>query len=131
MELAKGDTMRTTMPRRALRAPLACALALAACGGLGIGATIGGTLTGLASGGTLVLANNGKDNLALTSNGSFTFATQLDTGAAFGVTIVTQPAASQTAAARSAPPATSPRSRSTVAPGRSRAPSPAFPPAPA
>jgi AICAR transformylase/IMP cyclohydrolase PurH len=91
MELAKGDTMRTTMPRRALRAPLACALALAACGGLGIGATIGGTLTGLASGGTLVLANNGKDNLALTSNGSFTFATQLDTGAAFGVTIVTQP----------------------------------------
>jgi hypothetical protein len=91
MKLAKGETMGARMPARPLRAPLVCALALAACGGLGIGATIGGTLTGLTSGATLVLANNGKDNLSLTSNGSFRFATQLDSGAAYGVTIVTQP----------------------------------------
>jgi uncharacterized delta-60 repeat protein len=50
--------------------------------------TIGGTLTGLAAGRTLVLDNNG-DQLSLMMNGSFTFATQVS--GPYNVTITTQP----------------------------------------
>ncbi len=53
--------------------------------------TIGGTVSGLA-GGSLVLQNNVADDLAVSSNGSFTFAGKLATGAAYAVTIKTQPA---------------------------------------
>ena len=42
--------------------------------------SVGGTLSGLS--GTVVLQDNGGDNLTLTANGSFTFATQLVGGAA-------------------------------------------------
>jgi len=52
---------------------------------------IGGTATGL-SGGTLVLQNNGGDDLALTSNGTFAFPTPLVDGATYDVTVATQPA---------------------------------------
>jgi 6-phosphogluconolactonase (cycloisomerase 2 family) len=72
---------------------------LAACGGgggYGGGGTgpttyrVGGTVTGL-SGSGLVLRDNGGDNLAVSATGSFTFATKLATGAAYSVTILTQP----------------------------------------
>lgn len=53
--------------------------------------TVGGTVTGLA-GGTLVLQNNGRDDMAVTANGGFTFATALAGGMAYAVTIKTQPA---------------------------------------
>ncbi len=53
--------------------------------------SIGGSVNGL-SGGTLVLQNNGGDNLNVTSSGSFTFATALATGSAYSVTILSQPA---------------------------------------
>ena len=52
---------------------------------------IGGSLSGLSSG-TLILKNNGGDNLSLTANGAFTFATKLTSGSAYDVTIGTQPA---------------------------------------
>jgi 6-phosphogluconolactonase (cycloisomerase 2 family) len=52
--------------------------------------TIGGTVTGLAGTG-LVLQNNTGDDLALAANGSFTFATSLASGAAYAVTVKTQP----------------------------------------
>jgi hypothetical protein len=52
--------------------------------------TIGGTVGGL-SGGGLVLQNNGADNLTVSSNGAFSFATTLDAGSAYNVTILTQP----------------------------------------
>lgn len=52
--------------------------------------TIGGTVSGLA--GTLVLRNNGGDDLTIAANGSFTFATSLSTGTGFNVTVRTQPA---------------------------------------
>jgi len=52
--------------------------------------TIGGTVSGL-SGGQLILQNNARDNLALSSNGAFTFSTPLSGGAAFLVTVLTQP----------------------------------------
>ncbi len=53
--------------------------------------TIGGTLTGLASGEQLVLEDNSSDDLALGSNGSFTFATSGLCGANYDVTGETAP----------------------------------------
>ncbi len=52
--------------------------------------SIGGTVSGLAGGG-LVLHNNGGDNLAISANGSFTFATPVASGATFAVTVFTEP----------------------------------------
>lgn len=53
---------------------------------------IGGTLSGLAASGTLVLRNNGTDELSVSANGGFSFAQALPHGAAFDVTVRTQPA---------------------------------------
>ena len=53
--------------------------------------SVGGTLSGLSGSGTVVLQDNGGDNLSLTANGSFTFATQLVSGAAYAVTVKTNP----------------------------------------
>ena len=66
--------------------------ALSACGGGGSSSTytIGGTVTGL-SGTGLVLQDNGGDNLQVAANGSFHFATALGNGAAYAVTVLTQP----------------------------------------
>jgi hypothetical protein len=52
--------------------------------------TVGGTLSGLSSG-TVVLQDNGGDNLSVTANGSFAFATALPSGAAYSVTVKTNP----------------------------------------
>jgi hypothetical protein len=51
---------------------------------------IGGTVSGL-SGSGLILQNNGGDNLAITGNGTFTFATAVAAGSTYGVTVETQP----------------------------------------
>ena len=51
--------------------------------------SVGGTVSGLT--GTLVLQDNGGDNLTVTANGSFAFPTQLASGAAYAVTVKTQP----------------------------------------
>jgi hypothetical protein len=51
--------------------------------------SVGGTVSGLS--GTVVLQDNGGDNLSVTANGSFTFPTQLASGAAYAVTVKTQP----------------------------------------
>lgn len=58
-------------------------------GGGTSGYTIGGTVSGLS--GTLVLQNNGGDNLTLSTNGAFTFTTTLANGSAYNITILTQP----------------------------------------
>ena len=50
---------------------------------------IGGTVTGLS--GTIVLQNNGTDDLTVTTSGAFTFATTVRRGNNYGVTIRTQP----------------------------------------
>jgi hypothetical protein len=52
--------------------------------------TIGGAVSGLAGSG-LVLQNNGGDNLSIGLDGQFTFATALDDGSDFLVTVLTQP----------------------------------------
>lgn len=51
--------------------------------------TIGGTISGLT--GTVVLRNNGGDDLTLGANGSFTFSTPVAQGATYAVTVATQP----------------------------------------
>jgi hypothetical protein len=51
--------------------------------------SVGGTVSGLS--GTVVLQDNGGDNLSVTANGSFTFATQLASGTAYSVTVSTNP----------------------------------------
>jgi hypothetical protein len=55
--------------------------------------TIGGTVSGLPSGDSVVLQDNGKDDLTVIANGSFTFATALASGAAYSVTVSTTPPA--------------------------------------
>jgi hypothetical protein len=79
------------------------ALGLAGCGGGGGNGqpptpppanpttfTIGGTASGLT--GTVVLQNNGGNNLSVAANGSFAFSTALASGTAYNVTVLTQPA---------------------------------------
>lgn len=51
--------------------------------------TVGGTISGLS--GTIVLQNNATDNLTLTADGSFTFATNVAEASAYAVTVLTQP----------------------------------------
>jgi hypothetical protein len=52
--------------------------------------TIGGTVSGL-TGTPLVLQDNNGDNLTVTSNAAFAFATKLDSIATYNVTVLTQP----------------------------------------
>jgi hypothetical protein len=77
-------------------------LSMSSCGGDASGApgggdaaaayTIGGTVSGL-SGSGLALQNNGGNNLSVPGNGAFTFGTALDAGAAYSITVLTQPTA--------------------------------------
>jgi FG-GAP repeat protein len=86
---------------------LVTAMFLAACGGGGGGGgsapppttntppaptptyTVGGSVSGLA--GTLVLQNNGGNNLTVSASGAFTFTQSLTSGATYNVTIASQP----------------------------------------
>jgi hypothetical protein len=70
---------------------------LSACGGGGAAGTalatftIGGTVTGLT--GSVVLQNNGGDNLTRTADGDFTFGAALTSGTTYNITVLTQPVA--------------------------------------
>src|SRR5271168_4068837 len=90
--------LRGTNLRRAIGA-FVCVALISACGGGGSSSsppppaasyTVGGMVTGL-SAGSLVLLDNGADALTVSSSGAFTFKTALISGAAFAVTIATQP----------------------------------------
>jgi exo-beta-1,3-glucanase (GH17 family) len=75
-------------------AALGACLTLVACsqnwhGNTSAYVQIGGTVSGLS--GTLVLQNNGKDNLSVAASGTFTFGLSIASGAAYAVTIKTQP----------------------------------------
>jgi hypothetical protein len=52
--------------------------------------TIGGALSGLS--GSVTLQDNGADNLALSAGGPFVFATPVNSGANYSVSVMTQPA---------------------------------------
>jgi hypothetical protein len=77
------------MDKTFTRTALCTAFVLAGCGGGG--AQVGGTVSGLASDTTVTLQDNGSDSLAVSANGSFAFATDVDGGGAYNVTILTQP----------------------------------------
>ncbi|WOB09499.1 hypothetical protein [Piscinibacter gummiphilus] len=84
------------MSRRVVIVVSSLLLSLGLTGCLFFGfATVGGTLTGLPSGTSVVLQNNGKDNLTLTQNGRFTFNNTLDDGDDYNVTVLTDPAGAQ------------------------------------
>ena len=51
--------------------------------------TVGGSVSGLS--GTVVLQDNGGDDLSVAASGPFTFATKVATGAAYSVTVKTNP----------------------------------------
>jgi len=60
------------------------------CSVMAITYSVGGNVNGLTGAG-LELQNNGADALAIAANGSFTFATELEDGSAYAVTVSTQP----------------------------------------
>jgi hypothetical protein len=53
--------------------------------------TLGGTLTGLAGGGPLVLSTSTGQTISLTANGAFSFASPLADGTSYLVSVTTQP----------------------------------------
>jgi N-acetylneuraminic acid mutarotase len=53
---------------------------------------VGGTLTGLLAGRSIVLQDNGGSSTVVSANGAFVFATPVASGSAYSVTILTQPA---------------------------------------
>jgi hypothetical protein len=53
--------------------------------------TVGGTLSGLASGAHVVLADNGQDPVTLTADGAFAFAAPVAYDGSYAVTVTTQP----------------------------------------
>jgi Galactose oxidase, central domain/Kelch motif len=80
----------------------ALTLLLAACGGDGGSGgggggtstpqySIGGTLSGLASGDSVVLQDNGGNNTTVSADGSISFSTPIDGGSTYAVTVLTQP----------------------------------------
>ena len=58
-------------------------------GGGAVTYTVGGTVSGLT--GTVVLQNNGGDNLSISANGPFTFRTAIGYGTMYEITVLTQP----------------------------------------
>lgn len=80
------------MSRRRIAVVSSVLLSLGLSGCLFFGlATVGGSLTGLASGASVTLQNNGADDLTLTQNGRFTFSKTLDDDDDYNVTVLTQP----------------------------------------
>jgi sugar lactone lactonase YvrE len=70
------------------------ALALSGCGGGGNAPTysIGGTVSGLAVGGSLVLTDNGTESLTVSANGPFSFVMHQSPGSAYAAALSTSPA---------------------------------------
>lgn len=73
-----------------IAAALVSSLLLAACGGGD--ASVGGTVSGLPAGSSVVLQNNGADNLTVGNNGNFTFSKSVESEKTYSVTVLTQPA---------------------------------------
>lgn len=103
------STLHFLTPRRRLGLlAAACALGIVGCGGGGGSGgsgggggggtapggssfTIGGSLSGLAAGKTLVLQLNAGSDLSVSANGSFSFPGTLTAGAPYSVTVKTMP----------------------------------------
>jgi len=74
-------------------AAIGAALLLQGCGGAGSSPmyTVSVTLSGLQSSKSVILQDNGSDNLPVSANGTIAFSTALSSGAAYSVTVLTQP----------------------------------------
>jgi hypothetical protein len=83
-EVAASTATATTVPA-GFETNLTAAYAAAAGGSY----TVGGTASGLS--GSVVLQDNGGSNLTVSTNGEFTFPTNLANNAAYDVTVLTQP----------------------------------------
>jgi hypothetical protein len=86
--------MQDSITRIAATLLLALVAVLAGCGGTGASQpnyTIGGSVAGLPAGDALVLADNGGDDLTVSTSGGFTFATPLAPGSTYDVSVLTQP----------------------------------------
>jgi hypothetical protein len=89
----------TIAPVRILAATLAAAtLLLAACGDSGGNAaapvqsySVGGTVSGLVAGASVVLQDNGANDVQVSANGSFRFSAPVPSGSTFNVSVVVQP----------------------------------------
>jgi 6-phosphogluconolactonase len=100
MVALSGDKKRKVWILSGILAKTACTIAMVAilvsCGGSsenkGYSYTVGGTVNGLVGGG-LVLQNNGGDDLAVSLNGSFSFAKAVANGGTYSVTVKKQPSA--------------------------------------
>jgi streptogramin lyase len=69
----------------------ACSDASGAGASAAVTYTVGGTLTGLASGQSITLLDNNVASLTASTNGSFTFSTLVAAGGSYSVTVATQP----------------------------------------
>lgn len=68
-----------------------CGVLLSACGGGVSNATIGGAVSGLGTGLSLTLQDNGGDNLTISSNQSYTFPTSIAPNSGYNVAVLSQP----------------------------------------
>ena len=78
-----------TLPSLSTR--MLCVVAVSACLAACGGGEIAGTVSGLGTGLSVTLLNNGADALTVSRNGEFAFPTLLDNGARYAVTVQTQP----------------------------------------
>jgi hypothetical protein len=88
-QLWNSGKARTSVLRKQLLIG-AVTLLLVGCGIFG-GAIVGGTVSGLSTGNSVVLQNNGTESLTVSANGAFQFVNGLDSGDAFSVVVLTQP----------------------------------------
>lgn len=81
--------------RRLFCLSLAAAILAAGCGGgptpaaPAAMATVGGTVTGLPSGITILLVDNGTNTISVNANGSFTFDKKVPASSVYNVTLFT------------------------------------------
>ncbi|HJV82343.1 DUF4369 domain-containing protein [Noviherbaspirillum sp.] len=92
------------MKRSNLAAMLFCVvgvLPIAGCGGSSspTDATIGGTVSGLPSGITVLLVNNNTETINVNTNGSFVFSRKVQARGTYNVTLYTQPTGASCAVA--------------------------------
>jgi sugar lactone lactonase YvrE len=73
-------------------------ISMAACGGGSGGApapvssySVGGTVSGIAAGASVVLTDDGGDSLTIHADGVFTFATHVNSGSAYAIVVETDP----------------------------------------
>ena len=102
---SENVTIKARLARRMRGASVSVMLVLAGCGGTSDNpasapstpptpppVTIGGTVSGLATGAKLTVEDNGTDALTVNANGAFTFNTPISFNSGYAVTVTTQPA---------------------------------------